>query len=144
MLSAGCCVSGSLLVHSEVRYIIFSSPGYAVSHMNWMKGCLMVYMDPGVGAGIDTAVRQPHGRKVKGPWLDKNTTINLHPSGDQCLNAFLIGFDGVCEIAARHLALTSGRSLPALPWIHTSWRIDFKLIKHCSRAQAPWRLQICH
>lgn len=64
----------------------------------------MVHVDPGVGARIDTAIACA-GRKVKGSWPDKNTAINLHTSGDRCPNAFLIGFDGVCEIAE----LASGR-----------------------------------
>lgn len=87
-----------------------------------------------------------------GHWLDKNTTINLHPSRDQCLNAFLIGFDGVWESAQWHWALAPPALAPpalappalAPPWIHTSWSIDFRLVKHCSRAQAPRRPQISH
>lgn len=57
----------------------------------------MVRMDARVGARIDAQTRQPYGREARGPWPDKNTTINLRTSGDQCRNAFLIGFDGVCE-----------------------------------------------
>lgn len=104
----------------------------------------MVYMDGRAGARIDAAAVGERGGGP-GSWLDKNTTINLCASGDQCRNAFLIGFDGVCEAAARYLELGSGRSPPLLPWICTGSRIDFhRLVKHCSRAPAPWRLQICH
>lgn len=47
-----------------------------------------------VGARIDARRWPPYGREV-----DTNTTINLPTSGDQCWNAFLIGFDGVGEAA---------------------------------------------
>lgn len=50
------------------------------------------------------------GGRGQGSWLDKNTPINLRASGDQCRNAFLIGFDGVCEAAAWSLELRAGSS----------------------------------
>lgn len=67
-----------------------------------LKGCLMVRMDPRVAEGIDTFIW--YG-EVNGPWLSKNTTrllfeqqsIKPGASGDQCPNAFLIGFRGVSK-----------------------------------------------
>lgn len=59
----------------------------------------MVYMDPGVGVGIDTFIWKG---KVDGPWRNKNTTRLLSGQGinrcASCPNAFLIWFHSVSKL----------------------------------------------
>lgn len=79
-------------------------------------------MDPRVGVWINTLLWQPYRGKVNRSWLYKNTTINLHARGDQCLNAFLIRFDGERHIATKHLELRSCVALD--PHMLENWLVQ--------------------
>ncbi len=125
---------------------IFSSVESAMSHINgWgntermfnglhgsKSGCAdqYVYM---VWEGEWTPAKQKHNKVAF--WA----AINLGASGDQCPNAFLIGFHGVSKLPWR--IWSSAREAQIKYCLGTACpRIDYYgLVSHCSGVHAPWR-----
>lgn len=70
-------------------------------------------------------------------------SINLGASGDQCPNAFLIGFHGVSKFPWSIVAQL-GKAQMKYRLGTACLRIDYYgLVSHCSRVHAPWRPCMC-